>query len=116
MSIKINKTVLIKENNWKDTQKVEYREYEWEDNGKIVVHYSLIEEIPKDKLSKMYRKSIFEIGGHTFNLNEDQTVSLMTMGDLNPEELAAKEAADAKSARLQALQDKINKRLRDKKR
>jgi len=116
MSIKINKTVLIKENNWKDTQKVEYREYEWEENGKIVVHYSLIEEIPKDQLSKMYRKSIFEIGGRTFNLNEDQTVSLMTMGDLNPEELSAKEAADAKSARLQALQDKINKRLRDKKR
>jgi hypothetical protein len=108
MSIKINKTVLIKENNWKDTQKVEYREYEWEDNGKIIVHYQLIEEIPKEKLSKMYRKSVFEIADHS--------VSLMTMGDLNPEEQAAKEAADAKSARLQALQDKINKRLRDKKR
>jgi hypothetical protein len=116
MSIKINKTVLIKENNWKDTQKVEYREYEWEDNGKIIVHYQLIEEIPKEKLSKMYRKSVFEIAGRTFDLNVDHSVSLMTMGDLNPEEQAAKEAADAKSARLQALQDKINKRLRDKKR
>jgi hypothetical protein len=113
---KINKLILVKENDFQDTQKVEYREYEWDPDCRIIIHKSLKENILKDKLLKMRKDMVFNIHDESFDLNKDIGIGLMYMNDLNPEEEAQKKAADEKEARLQALQDKINKRMRDKKR
>ncbi len=113
---KINKLILIKENDFQDAQKVEYREYEWDAESRIIIHHSVKEEIPKETLNRMRKQMIFNIRNESFDLNKDIGIGLMYMNDLNPEEEAQKKAADEKEARLQALQDKINKRMRDKKR
>ncbi len=116
MSKKVNKIILIKENSFQQDQKVEYREYEWDNNDRIIIHESITENIPKEKLINMHRKMIFSLYNQIYDLNKDISIGLMIMGDLNPEEEAQKKVDEEKEAKRLALQEKINKRMRDKKR
>lgn len=116
MSKKVNKIILIKENSFQQDQKVEYREYEWDNNDRMIIHESITENIPKEKLINMHRKMIFSLDNQIYDLNKDISIGLMIMGDLNPEEEAQKKVDEEKEAKRLALQEKINKRMRDKKR
>ncbi len=116
MTKNINKLILIKENTFQTDQKIEYREYEWDSNDKIVIHQSVTENVHKDKIYQMHRNMIFSVNQQTYDLNKDISISLMIMGDLNPEEEAQKKVEDEKEAKRLELQEKINKRMRDKKR
>jgi hypothetical protein len=112
MAIKdsLNKLILIKENDWLTTNYLEYREYEREENNEIIFHKKIFENVEKETLNKMMRTMIFKIGDHEFNLNKDKSISLMSLGELNQEELNKKLAIEEKQNRIQALQEKINKR------
>jgi len=105
----LNKLILIKENDWLTTNYLEYREYDYENNN-IIIHKKIFENIEKEELNKMMKLMIFKIGDHVFNLNNDKAICLMTLGELNQEDLNKKLAIEEKQNRIQALQEKINKR------
>jgi len=110
----IHKTILIKENNWSDLYKIEYREYEWDKEQKIVFHERLTDRLHKDIINKMIRTSIYTVEGNTFDLNKDISISLMMMGDLNEEEEKQRQINEEKERRRDELQAKIRQRMNKK--
>jgi hypothetical protein len=112
MAIKdnLNKLILIKENDWLSTNYIEYREYERENNNNVIFYKKIFENIEKEELNKMIRTMIFKIDNQEFNLNKDKSISLMSLGEINKEELNKKLAIEEKQNKIQELQEKINKR------
>jgi hypothetical protein len=113
----INKLVLLRENDWDTSCSIEYREYEWDnETHKPIFHDRIQSSVLKTDLPLMLKTMIFTIGTKEFNLNKDKTISFMSLGEVNKEEAEHKRLQDEKSARLEDLQQKINKRMKDKKR